>query len=226
MIALSGEELSLPMATWQQRAVCGLWFALTLARGAVLGTYADQLRKQLADERDVPAYIIFSDVALRQMAHDYPANARDFTGISGVGEKKLREFGAVFLAEIATHLQSNPRQVFADETIVVPFAQRSSLGDTARETLRRFRAGESVTQIAAGRNLVVGTIYSHLTTAIEAGETIDFNQLMSVEAQAEIAAAFKHTGWANIVGTRELLGEKYDYGLLRIFRAAMNVRPG
>jgi hypothetical protein len=72
----------------------------------------------------------------------------------------------------------------------------------------------------------VGTIYSHLTTAIEAGETIDFNQLMSVEAQAEIAAAFKHTGWANIVGTRELLGEKYDYGLLRIFRAAMNVRPG
>ncbi len=54
------------------------------------------LRKTLADERDVPAYIIFSDVALRQMARDYPADAREFARISGVGEKKLREFGDVF----------------------------------------------------------------------------------------------------------------------------------
>jgi len=46
------------------------------------------------------------------------------------------------------------------------------------------------------------------------------NQLVSAEAQVEIAAAFKQTGWANLVGARELLGEKYDYGLLRIFRAA------
>jgi ATP-dependent DNA helicase RecQ len=182
------------------------------------------LRKQLADGRDVPAYIIFSDVALRQMARDYPANARDFAGISGVGEKKLREFGEVFLAEIAAHLQLNPRQVFAEETFVVPFAQRSSLGDTARETLRRFRGGEPVAQIAASRNLVVGTIYGHLATAIEAGETVDMSQLVGTEAQGEIAAAFKRTGWANLVGARESLGEKYDYGLLRVFRAAMNVK--
>jgi len=72
--------------------------------------------------------------------------------------------------------------------------------------------------------LVVGTIYGHLGTAIEAGEAIDLAQLLTAEAQAEIAAAFKRTGWGNIVGARELLGEKYDYGLLRIFRAAANAR--
>ena len=72
-----------------------------------------QLRRRLADERDVPAYIIFSDVALRQMARDYPVNARDFARISGVGEKKLSEFGEVFLEEISAHLQTNPRQAFA-----------------------------------------------------------------------------------------------------------------
>jgi ATP-dependent DNA helicase RecQ len=72
-----------------------------------------QLRRRLADERDVPAYIIFSDVALRQMARDYPANQRDFAWISGVGEKKLSEFGEVFLEEISAHLQTNPRQAFA-----------------------------------------------------------------------------------------------------------------
>ncbi len=79
-----------------------------------------QLRKQLADERDVPAYIVFSDVALRQMARDYPANEREFSRISGVGEKKLREFGAVFLAAIAAYLHGNPRQIFADDSFTAP----------------------------------------------------------------------------------------------------------
>jgi ATP-dependent DNA helicase RecQ len=183
-----------------------------------------ELRKRLADERDVPAYIVFSDVALRQMARNYPESERDFARISGVGEKKLREYGEVFLNEIARHLATNPRQIFAEDSFVVPVAQRSSLGDTARETLRRFRTGDSPAHIAEARGLVVGTIYGHLGTAIEAGEAIDLAQLLTAEAQAEIAAAFKRTGWGNIVGARELLGEKYDYGLLRIFRAAANAR--
>jgi ATP-dependent DNA helicase RecQ len=179
-----------------------------------------ELRKKLADERDVPAYIIFSDVALRQMARNYPENEGEFTRISGVGEKKLREFGEAFLNEIALHLATNPRQIFADESFVVPVAQRSQVGDTARETLRRFRAGDPPAEIASSRGLVVGTIYGHLATAIEAGEPVDLAQIINAEAQAEIAAAFKRTGWGNIVGARELLGEKYDYGLLRIYRAA------
>ena len=70
-----------------------------------------ELRKKLADERDVPAYIIFSDVALRQMARNYPETESDFTRISGVGEKKLREFGKVFLNEVAMYLATNPRQI-------------------------------------------------------------------------------------------------------------------
>jgi hypothetical protein len=90
--------------------------------------------------------------------------------------------------------------------------------------LRRFRAGDSPAEIAASRGLVIGTIYGHLATAIEANETIDLAQLINAEAQTEIAAAFKRTGWGNIVGARELLKEKYDYGLLRIFRAAANVK--
>jgi ATP-dependent DNA helicase RecQ len=75
-----------------------------------------KLRKALADQRFVPAYIVFSDVALRQMARYYPATNAEFSRISGVGEKKLQEFGAVFLAEIAAHLQSHPRQMFADDS--------------------------------------------------------------------------------------------------------------
>ena len=179
-----------------------------------------ELRKKLADERDVPAYIIFSDVGLRQMARNYPQSEDDFARISGVGEKKLREFGGFFLAEIAVHLAANPRQIFADDSFATPPVRKSSLNDTTRETLRRFRAGESIEQIATKRMLAVSTMYGHLATAIEAGEMVNLNQLASAEIQAEMAAAFTRTGWGNIVGAKELLGEKYDYGLLRVYRAA------
>jgi ATP-dependent DNA helicase RecQ len=72
------------------------------------------LRKQLADERKVPAYIIFGDATLRQMARDYPARLADMAGITGVGEKKRAEFGAVFAEAIAGFLETNPRVSFND----------------------------------------------------------------------------------------------------------------
>jgi ATP-dependent DNA helicase RecQ len=83
-----------------------------------------KLRRQLADERNVPAYIVFSDVTLRLMARDYPASEREFAHITGVGEKKLREFGEVFLGEIAAYLQTNPRQIFADDSFAAPTWRR------------------------------------------------------------------------------------------------------
>ncbi|MBP9865780.1 MAG: HRDC domain-containing protein, partial [Candidatus Omnitrophica bacterium] len=63
-----------------------------------------KLRRTLADERDVPPYIVFSDVALREMAASLPSNETQFLAINGVGEKKLKEFGEIFLAEIAAYV--------------------------------------------------------------------------------------------------------------------------
>ena len=64
-----------------------------------------RLRRTLADVRNVPAYIVFSDVSLRQMARDLPRDPQAFLRITGVGDKKLREFGATFLAEITAYLK-------------------------------------------------------------------------------------------------------------------------
>lgn len=70
------------------------------------------LRKQLADERKVPAYVIFGDATLRAMAREYPAAIADMGGIFGMGEKKRAEFGGVFAAAIAGYLANNSRQSF------------------------------------------------------------------------------------------------------------------
>ncbi len=70
------------------------------------------LRKELADERRVPAYIIFGDTTLRAMARHYPDTPDRMEGIPGMGEKKRAEFAEAFADEIADYLKTNSRQAF------------------------------------------------------------------------------------------------------------------
>ncbi len=72
------------------------------------------VRKKIADEKQVPAYVIFGDATLRQMARDYPLSSEALTLISGVGSRKLKEYGAPFIAAIADHLRTYPRISFSD----------------------------------------------------------------------------------------------------------------
>jgi ATP-dependent DNA helicase RecQ len=60
-----------------------------------------ELRLVFARERSVPAYVIFRDRSLVEMARDKPANEAEFAQVFGVGEAKLRDFAQPFLASIA-----------------------------------------------------------------------------------------------------------------------------
>jgi len=185
------------------------------------------LRRKLADERAVPAYVIFSDATLRHMARAYPETERELTRVPGVGEKKLRDFGGDFLAEIARHLETSPRAAFAPAASSSAPRPRSaggvgvagSLTATVAQSLAMFREGKSVDEIAQLRDLASGTIYSHLAAAIEAGEQIPLAEFFTPEAQQEIAAAFAKHGFGNLSGVLETLGGRFSYGLLRIYRA-------
>ena len=61
------------------------------------------LRLKLARERQVPAYVIFSDRTLLDMAARAPRDLDGFAAVHGVGGAKLKDFGAVFLSAIAAH---------------------------------------------------------------------------------------------------------------------------
>jgi ATP-dependent DNA helicase RecQ len=65
------------------------------------------LRRQLADERHVPSYVVFSDATLREMARFKPDNATAMRKIHGVGENKLATFGDAFLTCIRDYSGAN-----------------------------------------------------------------------------------------------------------------------
>lgn len=75
---------SLGIESWEQ----GLWDALRA------------LRTQLAKQQGVPPYVVFHDATLLAMLRAMPANEDELSGVSGVGEAKLRRYGRDFLAVI------------------------------------------------------------------------------------------------------------------------------
>ena len=62
------------------------------------------LRKTLADALSVPAFVVFNDESLRQMASSLPMSPDSFRNIKGVGESKLQRFGDQFISVIAEHV--------------------------------------------------------------------------------------------------------------------------
>lgn len=64
-----------------------------------------KLRLHLATERKLPAYLIFSDKTLLDMARIAPRDLHQFAMVSGVGASKLRDFGKLFVEAIAAHAQ-------------------------------------------------------------------------------------------------------------------------
>ncbi|MGZ5930147.1 MAG: RQC domain-containing protein, partial [Rhizomicrobium sp.] len=66
------------------------------------------LRVRLARERQVPAYVIFSDRTLVDMAARCPRDLDGFAAVHGVGAAKLKDFGQLFLGAIAAHQSVGP----------------------------------------------------------------------------------------------------------------------
>ncbi|MEH6533793.1 MAG: ATP-dependent DNA helicase RecQ [Photobacterium frigidiphilum] len=65
-----------------------------------------KLRKAIADEEDLPPYVVFNDASLMEMAEILPTSQGEMLAINGVGHRKLEKYGSVFLGVIEEHLMA------------------------------------------------------------------------------------------------------------------------
>jgi ATP-dependent DNA helicase RecQ len=66
-----------------------------------------KLRKSIADEGNIPPYVVFNDTTLLEMAEQMPITASELLSVNGVGQRKLERFGAPFMAMIRDHVDNN-----------------------------------------------------------------------------------------------------------------------
>ncbi|HEX7101944.1 MAG TPA: DNA helicase RecQ [Nitrolancea sp.] len=180
------------------------------------------LRRRLAEEQRVPPFIIFSDVALIQIASDLPMDESAFRKVRGVGERKTAEYGQPFMAEVKRFVEETGARPVPAQLRPRPAATPSTAGSTVRETLTLFQQGHDIPAIMDTRGMARSTVEGHLATAIEAGEIESIDRLVSPNRQREIEAAIARCDDADgLRAVRDILGEEYDYGEIRFVRAAL-----
>jgi ATP-dependent DNA helicase RecQ len=185
-----------------------------------------KLRKTIADEQSVPPYIVFSDATLRQMAQKQPQNLDEFGVISGVGSRKLEQYGDRFTTEIRAFceergipLRPAVSQNASTHPPIHPSTHPPTPSPTYLQTLHLHQQGLSPQEIAEQRSCSLSTVYNHLETLIEAKQAINLDSLVSPELRSQIESAIETVGDFSLKTIREHLGEAFSYEDIRLVRA-------
>ncbi|MDD2723162.1 MAG: DNA helicase RecQ [Methylovulum sp.] len=165
-------------------------------------------RKEIAEAQDVPPYVIFHDATLMAMMEAKPANLKQMAMISGIGTRKLEQYGEQFLAVIQQF-------VGVDD----------DLADTASESLNLFRLGFTVAQVAEKRGLKASTIYTHLAQALEQGllmlgDVVELPEAEISQIEAVLLALPEEQKNA-LKPVFEHFEGQYSYEILRCVRGAL-----
>ncbi len=162
-------------------------------------------RKELAIEKNVPAFIIFSDKALKDMVKKVPVTQAEMLSVSGVGENKLQLYGEDFISVILQFMTKAPRKV------------KRGKKDSHLDSYNLYKEGKSLEEIAKTRSLTAGTITGHLITCFEMEMEMDLYQLVSkIEVAQIIIGAKSLPEGASLKDIFEKLEEKFSYEKIKI----------
>lgn len=176
-----------------------------------------ELRNQLAREENVPAYIIFSDATLQELAAYLPGEMEELQQISGFGEVKIQRYGATFLEKVVDYMQEYglASRMSEKRSKRVRKPKKEKTTETKLESLHLYQKGKSVAEIAQIRQLSPNTIETHLSHFVLDG-TLKIQQLVTDEKISWITEAVQKHGDIALSPIKNELGEKVSYGEIRM----------
>ncbi|MFN8406156.1 MAG: DNA helicase RecQ [Sphingobacteriaceae bacterium] len=165
------------------------------------------IRRDFAQQEQVPAYIIFSDATLQGMVIAKPKTAQEMLDISGISAYKMNRYGQAFLNAIA------------DFWVAMSSKGR---GGTYRETLVWYQKGLSPEEIATKRSMSLQTIYSHLAHLYTTGAIASLDDLVAWEEVTLVQKAIQVLGKGNpMKPVFEYLNESVSYHKIRLALAVL-----
>jgi len=185
-------------------------------------TILKTLRKGMADEANVPPFVIFGDKSLQEMAYYFPTDKNSFLQINGVGAKKLEQLGDLFLDAInnfAKQHEITPKNISQGKkeprTIVTKQPNLQYYDETKHLLIKKV----SVERIAKRQDLKSSTIIDHIEKLLDAGCELDLEYLkLPVDRYNIMKKAFEECGDERLKPVFEYLKGKYHYDELRLVR--------
>ena len=132
------------------------------------------LRKDIADNKSLPPYVIFQDVSLDEMAIHYPIKEEELLRITGVGTGKAKKFGAKFLELISSYVEENNIER-ADDLLVRTSSNKSS---DKVSIIQQIDRKMNLDDIAARTSLDRASVLNEIELIVAAGTKLDINHLI------------------------------------------------
>lgn len=180
------------------------------------------LRREIADLHNLPPFVVFADVSLKEMCTYFPVSVDDMLKISGVGVNKLEKYGNLFMETIQKYMLENHIET-AVKIEKVPSSNgpknNVSKENTNMISYQFYREGKSIDEISKTRCLTRQTIENHLVKCYELGLAIDITKDIHTEFEKEIFHAIDEFGFDTLKILKENLPNQVNYFDIRYFVA-------
>ena len=192
----------------------GVGTALDLTLIAML----KDLRKEMAKKYDLPAYVIFQDISLDQMATMFPVTLEELQNIQGVGVGKAKRYGKPFCDLIRTYCEENDI-VRPEDMRVRTVAKKSMLKVKIIQSIDRQVA---LDDIANAQGLDFDELLSEVEAIVYSGTKLNIDyfleEVMDDDHVDDIYDYFRESDTDSLDAAQDELGPEYSEDEIRLVR--------
>jgi ATP-dependent DNA helicase RecQ len=192
----------------------GVGTALDLTLIAML----KDLRKEMAKKYDLPAYVIFQDISLDQMATMFPVTLEELQNIQGVGVGKAKRYGKPFCDLIRTYCEENDI-VRPEDMRVRTVAKKSMLKVKIIQSIDRQVA---LDDIANAQGLDFDELLSEVEAIVYSGTKLNIDyfleEVMDDDHVDDIYDYFRESDTDDLDTAQDELGPEYSEDEIRLVR--------
>ncbi|CAM5220327.1 DNA helicase OS=Ureibacillus acetophenoni OX=614649 GN=SAMN05877842_1078 PE=3 SV=1 [Ureibacillus acetophenoni] len=176
------------------------------------------LRKQFAQEENVPPFVIFSDATLKEMCRYFPVDETSMLQIKGVGQSKFAKYGQAFIDVIKEFVSGNA--VIVSEKPFQPDITQKVVKDTNEKpshviSYEMFIDGTSIEEISKARQLSKVTIQNHIIRSAEEGYEIKWNEIFDDVIEKRVLDVIIELDTDKLKPIWEALNGEIDYFVIQ-----------
>ena len=188
-----------------------------------------QVRRQVAAGLGVQPYLVFPDSVLAEFARGRPSTPARMRQVSGVGDRKLADFGETFLDAIRAHCGQAGLAQDVDAPVqrgLAPAKPERKPSARRDKVFELFRGESHLDYVAAKTDLTRATVVDYLTEFIRAEKPASIFPWVPEDVCERVAAAAEQCGTARLKPAFLALNEEVPYDAIRIVFAYLDSRDG
>jgi hypothetical protein len=182
-------------------------------------------RNNMADEHNLPVYMIVTTKALIDMTDKMPSTIKELLKINGMGKRKTEQFGKDLLELIQEYRTDKGLEKQTIDFTTEPETVKEIKIKTWQESLNLHKLGLSFEAIAEKRGMVKSTIEGHMAKAIDAG-AIELEAVMDKKRIKTIEAWLDKNPSNAMVTYNTSMGSGYSFGELKMVLVARKMKKG